>query len=143
MSDVGPGVFSTELAKMVGASGRVVAADLQEGMLNILKKKITGTAIEKRIELHKCEDGRIGASGIFDFILAFYMIHEVPDKTAFFEEIRNLLDKNGRMLVVEPSFHVSKKEFVEMLNSLADIGFAVVEQPKIFFSRCALLKISI
>ena len=30
----GPGFFSIELAQMVGNSGRVVAADLQEGMLS-------------------------------------------------------------------------------------------------------------
>ena len=29
----GPGFFSLEMARMVGKSGRVIAADMQEGML--------------------------------------------------------------------------------------------------------------
>ena len=48
----GPGFFSVELAEMVGASGKVIAADLQEGMLRKLENKIRGTEIEKRIKLH-------------------------------------------------------------------------------------------
>ena len=36
----GPGFFSIEMARMVGKSGRVIAADMQEGMLQIIKVKI-------------------------------------------------------------------------------------------------------
>jgi ubiquinone/menaquinone biosynthesis C-methylase UbiE len=36
----GPGFFSVELAKMVGAHGKVYAVDLQEGMLQKLRDKI-------------------------------------------------------------------------------------------------------
>jgi len=49
----GPGFFSVEIAKMIGKSGKVIAADLQEGMLQKLRNKIKGTEIEKRIKLHK------------------------------------------------------------------------------------------
>ena len=136
----GPGVFSVEMAKMVGTSGCVVAADLQEGMLQILKTKIHGTPFEKTIELHKCEEERIGVSGKFDFILTFYMVHEVPDKTAFFEEVKSLLKDNGRFLIVEPNFHVSKKKFNKMMETLVSLGFQTVEMPKIFFSRSVLLQ---
>jgi len=44
---------------MVGKSGRVIAADLQEGMLQKLRKKIRGTELEERITLHKCEENKI------------------------------------------------------------------------------------
>jgi len=37
----GPGLFSIEMAAMVGKNGRVIAADLQEGMLKKLKNKIS------------------------------------------------------------------------------------------------------
>jgi ubiquinone/menaquinone biosynthesis C-methylase UbiE len=39
----GPGFFSIELAQMVGNSGRVIAADLQEGMLHKIRDKVQGT----------------------------------------------------------------------------------------------------
>ena len=38
----GPGLYSVEMAKMVGKSGKVIAADLQEGMLKRLKKQDSG-----------------------------------------------------------------------------------------------------
>ncbi len=136
----GPGVFSIEMARIVGASGRVIAADLQEGMLQILKKKIQGTDVERVVELHKCEPDGVGVSDNVDFILAFYVVHEVPDKTHFFKEIQALLNQDGRVLIVEPNFHVTKKDFGEMLRDLADSGFKVVEMPKVFFSRSVLLK---
>jgi len=78
----GPGFFSVEMNKMVGESGMVIAADLQEGMLQKVKDKIRGTEIEKRIKLHKCEEDKIGVSENVDFILAFYMTSGYPDSIA-------------------------------------------------------------
>ena len=51
----GPGFFSIEMARLVGKSGKVIALDLQEGMLRKLSNKIQGTELEKRVTLHKCE----------------------------------------------------------------------------------------
>ncbi|NTV47311.1 MAG: class I SAM-dependent methyltransferase, partial [Chlorobiales bacterium] len=76
----GPGFFSTGMAQLVGKSGRVIAADLQEGMLQKIRDKISGTELEDRITLHKCEETRIGVSEPVDFVLLFYMVHEVPNK---------------------------------------------------------------
>jgi ubiquinone/menaquinone biosynthesis C-methylase UbiE len=42
----GPGFFSIEIAKLLMGSGEVIAADLQEGMLDRVSKKIKGTALE-------------------------------------------------------------------------------------------------
>jgi len=55
----GPGFYSVEMADMVGKSGNVIAADLQQGMLEKVEEKIKGTYIENRIKLHKCEKDRI------------------------------------------------------------------------------------
>lgn len=49
----GPGFFSIPAAKRVGASGKVIAADLQEDMLKRLREKIAGTELERRIILHR------------------------------------------------------------------------------------------
>ena len=137
----GPGFFSVEMARMVGESGRVVSTDLQEGMLQKLKDKIQGTEIEKRIKLHKCEDDKIGVSENVDFVLAFYMVHEVPDQNKFFEEIKSILKPNGKALIVEPKlFHVSKGEFKETITKAKEIGLEPVEKPRIFLSRAMILE---
>jgi len=80
----GPGFFTVDMAQMVGESGQIIAADLQDGMLQKLKGKIHDTKLENRVLLHKCEEDRINLSKHVDFILAFYIIHEVIDKDAIF-----------------------------------------------------------
>jgi ubiquinone/menaquinone biosynthesis C-methylase UbiE len=136
----GPGFFSIEMAQMVGNSGRVIASDLQEGMLQKLKDKIKGTELDKRITLHKCEEDKIGVSDEIDFVLLFYMVHEVPNKEALFNEIGTILKPNGQVLIVEPPFHVSKSAFEETINKARNVGFILVERPKVFLSKTAVLK---
>jgi ubiquinone/menaquinone biosynthesis C-methylase UbiE len=137
----GPGFFSIEIAKMLKNSGKVIAADLQDGMLEKVNNKIIGTELEKRIEVHKCEDDKIGISEKVDFILAFYMIHEVPDQNKLFEELKSILKPKGQVYIIEPKFHVTKKMFEEMIHRIESIGFEIVERPKVFFSRSVLFAI--
>jgi len=136
----GPGFFSIEIADLVGESGMVISADLQQGMLDKLEKKIKGTLLEKIIRLHKCGETSIGVTEKIDFALAFYMVHEVPDKKAFFGEIFSILNDGGQFLVVEPAFHVSKNDFEKMLDIAMGKGFEVTGTPKMFLNRMVLLK---
>ncbi len=136
----GPGFFTMEMATMVGKTGKVTAADLQEGMLEIVKKKIMHSGLQNTIDLHKCPDDKIGLSKEFDFILIFYMLHEVPNQSAFLKEIHTLLKQDGKALIVEPRFHVSKKEFFYSMELLKNIGFGIVDEPKIGFSRSVLIE---
>jgi len=102
--------------------GPCIAADLQEGMLQKVGKKIAGTELEKRIKLHKSEETGIGVSEKVDFVLAFYMVHEVPDQGGLFKEIASLLKPGGRLLMVEPPFHVSKAAFEGTIEKSAACG---------------------
>jgi ubiquinone/menaquinone biosynthesis C-methylase UbiE len=136
----GPGFFSIELAQMVGKSGRVIASDLQEGMLQKLREKIRGTELEERITMHKCEKNKLGLSEGVDFVLAFYMVHEIPDQEGFFSGIKAILEPNGQVFIVEPPFHVSKTAFEETIKKAHDTGFIIVERPKVLFSKAVIFK---
>lgn len=136
----GPGFFTIEMAKMVGKNGKVTAVDLQEGMLEIVRKKVTDTDLQNIVEFHNCPDNKIGLSKTFDFILVFYMLHEVPDQTAFLQEVLTLLKPEGRVLIAEPKFHVTKNGFYNAKETMKKTGFKVVEEPEIFFSRSVLLE---
>jgi len=135
----GSGLFSVEIAKMVGDSGHVIAADLQAGMLKRLKSKIQGKELEERIKLHKCEECKIGLSEKVNLVLAFYMVHEVPDQETFLEEIKSILKPNGTFFIIEPGFHVSKQAFEETIKKAVAIGFKPVKKPKVFLSRAMVL----
>lgn len=136
----GPGFFSIDMAHMVGKAGRVIAADLQEGMLQKLRTKIQGTELAERITLHRCEAARIGVSEKVDFALAFYVVHEIPDQKAFFEELTSIVKPEGQALIVEPPFGVSRAAFEETIRKAGDAGFTPTGGPRIFLSKTAILK---
>ena len=136
----GPGFFSIEMAQMVGKSGRIIAADLQEGMLQKLREKIQGTELEERITLHKCQKDKIGLSEDVDFVLAFYMLHEIPDQEAFFNEIESILKPNGQVFIAEPPFHVSKTAFEKTVRTATDAGLIAIDRPKLFPNKTVLLQ---
>lgn len=136
----GPGFFSIAMSEMVGPSGKVVAADLQDGMLDIIRNKIKNTELENIIHLHECEKDKIGYTDQVDFILAFYVVHEIPDKVAFFNELFSILKPGGQILIVEPKlFHVSKKEFRYTISFAEEAGFRLMDTLKIRLSRSAVL----
>jgi ubiquinone/menaquinone biosynthesis C-methylase UbiE len=126
---------------MVGKDGKVYSVDLQEGMLQKLRNKIQGTQLEERIKLIKSEQGEIKVPEKVDFILAFYMVHEVPDKDRFFEALKNILDEKGQFLIVEPKlFHVSLQEFNLTLQKAEKAGFKTTQGSKLPFSFSAVLE---
>ncbi len=134
----GPGFFTLELARLVGSSGHVIAVDLQPGMLERVRAKILGTALEPRITLHQCQANGIGLSTPVDFALAFYVLHELPDPAAFLTELRQLLSARGQVFIVEPPFHVSKAAFETTLRAAHQAGLRLVARPRIRFNKAAL-----
>ena len=136
----GPGFFSIDIAQMVGKSGRVIASDLQEGMLQRLRGKIQGTELEERIIPHQSQENRIGISEKVDFVLAFYMVHEVPNQEEFFKEIRTIVKPKGQVFIVEPPFHVSKRAFEDTIRIAEEAGFKTIERPKVLLSKAAILQ---
>ena len=125
-----------------GENGRQIRPGdrLQDGMLQKLRDKITGSELKGIITLHKCPVDRIGVTDPVDFVLIFYMLHEVPDQEKYLKEIAALLKPNGKILLVEPPFHVSKSEFEATLNKAKAAHLAVVESPKVFMGRTAVLE---
>ena len=136
----GPGFFTLPIAQLIGDSGTVFAADLQDGMLEKVKNKISTTGLQNKIKLHKCEESSINLNDTVDFILAFYMIHEVVNQGQIFLEFMQILNPRGKLLIIEPNFHVSKTDFKNMLTKLIDTGFKIIERPKVLFSRSVLLQ---
>ena len=135
----GPGFFTIEIAKILNGQGKVIAADLQEGMLEIVRQKIKNTELELRIELHKCQDQSVGVTEKVDFILTFYMVHELPNQDKLFQELKSILKPKGKIFIVEPKFHVPGKSFNNMLETVENMGFEIIERPKSFLSRAVVL----
>jgi ubiquinone/menaquinone biosynthesis C-methylase UbiE len=138
--DVGPGMgyFTIPMAKRVGASGRVIAVDIQQEMLSRLKRRAVRAGLGERIFLQLCTQERLGVDTRGDFILAFWMVHEVTDRERFTAELGSLLKDRGTLLIAEPVLHVSKLDFEETVRLAVRSGLTVRGRPKVFLSRCAL-----
>jgi ubiquinone/menaquinone biosynthesis C-methylase UbiE len=138
----GPGFFTIEMAKLLKSKGTVIAADLQQGMLDLVNQKVAGTILEPTVKLHLCKKESIALTDRVDFILAFYMIHEVPDAENLIREMKSILKPGGKILIIEPKFHVTKEKFDNLTTMIRRNGFTVTKGPGVFFSRSAVLTLA-
>ena len=137
------GFFSLDMARMVGAEGKVVCVDLQPKMIKALVRRATKAGLNDRIDHRACDKNGLGLEDLgekVDFALAFALVHELPDAEVFFQQIRAALRPGGVCLVAEPKGHVSEKRFEETLAAAEKAGFQLGQRPKIGRSHAALLK---
>jgi len=142
--EIGPGsgLYTRELAKLVGEKGKIIAADIQAKMLKKLKKKIKGKDIEKRIKVVKTNENNINVKEKVDFVFAMYVVHEVKNPENLLKQAKGLMKKNAKLLLVEPSIEVSEKAFKETIRLAKKAGFKKPEKgPKVFWSRSILLNV--
>jgi ubiquinone/menaquinone biosynthesis C-methylase UbiE len=135
----GMGYFTIPLARISGPRGKVIAVDLQQRMLDALMRRAEKAGVADRITPHRCQKVSLGVEGSADFVLAFWVAHEVPDKPRFFREILALLMQSGRLLLVEPKYHVTLGGFNRTLAVCREVGFGLLEEPAIALSRAILM----
>lgn len=136
----GTGFFSLHMARMVGDTGKVVAVDLQPEALAKLEGKAEKAGLSRIVETWNCEQDDIGLLPEADFVLSFYMAHETPDIRAYLARVHQCLKPGGRMLLVEPRFHVSRKHFETEMTAAGQTGFDIESTPSITLSHAAILK---
>jgi ubiquinone/menaquinone biosynthesis C-methylase UbiE len=136
----GPGFFSIPIADMVGEKGKVISIDLQKEMLEKLKKNAEKKNLINRITLHQCSSGSLLYNEKVDFVLAFWMVHEVPKKDSFFKQIVEVLKPTSIFMMVEPKAHVSEEKYKEILSIAMNAGLKPFQELKIKFSRGVLFK---
>jgi ubiquinone/menaquinone biosynthesis C-methylase UbiE len=142
----GMGFFTLELARIVGPAGRVVAVDVEPRMLEGLRRRAAGAGLLDRIETRRAGGEGMGVrdlDGKVDLVLAFAVVHELPDTARFFAEAAAALKPGGRTLLAEPRGHVSEKEFAATLALATQAGFHVEGEPAIPRSRTAALAVRV
>ena len=138
----GMGFFTVPLARMVGASGHVVAVDIQPKMIEGLKRRADKAALLDRIDARIAQPESMELDHLAraaDFVLAFAMVHETPDAARFFLEVAHVMKPNAKLLLAEPAGRVSAELFESELGKAADAGLQVTDRPSIRRSRAAVL----
>jgi ubiquinone/menaquinone biosynthesis C-methylase UbiE len=136
----GMGHFTIGMARLVGESGKVVAVDLQQKMLDVMMKRAGKAGLGERIVPRLCGPHALGLQDNFNFVCSFWMVHEVPDAGNFFREIYEHLLPGGCLLYTEPAFHVGEKAYRTMLAEAREQGFVRCAVPEVRFSRAVLLR---
>lgn len=140
--DVGSGLgfFTLAMAEMVGPDGKVISVDVQSEMLKRARRRAERRGLANRIDFHQASHTGMGLSGPADFVLAFWMVHEVRDRAGFLAEVRSILRPTGHLLIAEPKGHVSPGLFARITKLASDAGFVVKEGRDVRFSRSILCK---
>ena len=135
------GFFSLPLSKMVGPDGKVICLDVQERMIQTLRKRANKAGLLDRIETRICKSDSLGLEDLneeIDFALASAVVHEVPDTEAFFSEIHRVMKKSGKFLVIEPKGRVSEEAFEKTVALAENAGFEIIERPAVRGGHSAL-----
>jgi ubiquinone/menaquinone biosynthesis C-methylase UbiE len=135
----GMGYFTVPMALQVGPTGHVTAVDIQTKMLEGAARRAKREGLADRISLRLAADSDWMVPERYDFILAFWMLHEVPDPKALLETLRKVLKTGGRFLLVEPKLHVSEPAWEKSLALADRVGFHSCQMRPVKFSRAALM----
>jgi SAM-dependent methyltransferase len=99
-----------------------------------------------RVDARLAHDDRLGIddlAGTVDFVLAFAMVHEVPDAGRFFTEVAAGMRPGGTLLLAEPAGHVGAERFAAELRAAERVGLHVTRGgtriPRVRLSRAAVL----
>jgi len=136
----GMGFFTVELARRVGAQGRVIAVDLQPKMLEVLRRRVAKAGLAARLDARVVTGDTLGVDDAScDFALLFALVHEVPDQGRFLGQVARALRPGRKALLSEPAGHVSSEAFERTLGLAAVAGLAVESRPSLWRSHSAVL----
>ena len=115
----GMGFFTLPMAKLVGASGRIVAVDVQAKMLDQLRTRAAKAGLLPRVETRLAQPHSLGVAdlnGAVDLVAAVAVVHEMPSSEVFFREAAAALKPEGTLLLVEPAGHVNPVKFAHEID---------------------------
>src|SRR5678815_4248715 len=103
-----------------------------------VQRRVARAGLQDRVKFHVCEREHIGLSIHVDFVLAFWMVHEVPNSAALFVEMHGALNPDGKLLLVEPKLHVRQRDFENEVNTALKAKLKLVARPSVRLSQAAL-----
>jgi SAM-dependent methyltransferase len=97
----GSGYMTVKLAKKVGPQGKVYANDIQQGMLDLLNKRLVkGKITNVSAVLGTQDDPRLPADAL-DLVLMVDVYHELWQPQVMLRHIRDSLKPSGRLVLLE------------------------------------------
>ena len=131
----GSGYYTVRMARAVGAEGRVYATDIQQGMLDIITRRLTRDRLPQIIPVLSGEDDPKLPPAVLDLALMVDVYHELAEPQAFIRRLKASLKPDGRLVLIEfrkedPSVPIRpehKMSVAQVRQELGADGFDIVE----------------
>ena len=135
--DLGAGVgyFTWRLAEQVGPAGHVIAVDIQEGMLDLLRENLAARSVTNTEIVLGAQDNPRLPVGEVDLALLVDVYHELAEPEETMAHVRRSLKPDGRVVIIEyrkedPDIPISplhKMTIAEVRAELEPVGFRLAE----------------
>jgi ubiquinone/menaquinone biosynthesis C-methylase UbiE len=129
----GSGYYASRMAKRVGPSGRVYATDIQQGMIDLLDRRIRSEGLSNvTTVLGGMDDPKLPANSI-DLAIMVDVYHELQQPQIFLQRLKPAFKPGGRLVLLEfrkedpkvPILEVHKMSVAEVKQELEAEGFAL------------------
>ena len=135
VADVGSGTgyFTWRLAERVGPTGKVLAVDVQERMLDLTRAAVSQRNLRNvDYALATDNDPRLPAN-TFDLVFIAYAYHEFANPERVMAAVRKSLKRDGRVVILEyakesniaPASPMHKMSFDEIRREIEPVGFTI------------------
>jgi FkbM family methyltransferase len=129
----GSGYYTVRLSRAVGRDGRVVATDVQPGMLDLIRQKVERDTLTNVSLVQGAVDDPNLPAATFDMILMVDVYHELSAPQAFVRKLRAALKPDGRLVLIEfrgedasvPIHPLHKMAIAQIRQELAADGFTI------------------
>jgi ubiquinone/menaquinone biosynthesis C-methylase UbiE len=100
----GSGVFSRPLAKAIAPSGRLIAVDIEPGLLSYVSERAATEGI-RNIETHLAEpnDAKLGGQ-VLDMAFIHDVLHHIENRDIYLKNLAKYLKPTGRLALIEIDF---------------------------------------
>ena len=129
----GSGYYTSRMAKKVAPAGRVIATDIQPGMIEILERRIKSEGLGNVTTiLGAIDDPKLQPNSI-DLAIMVDVYHELQQPQLFLQRLKPAFKPGGRLVLLEfrkedpnvPILEVHKMSVAEVRAELEAEGYAI------------------
>jgi ubiquinone/menaquinone biosynthesis C-methylase UbiE len=120
----GTGLFTVEMARMLGDRGQVHAIDVQPSMIERARARAAGAGVAHMVQLHHGGVYDLPfADDTVDLAVLISTLGEVPDKPAALSELRRVLKPGARLGISEELLFTTYQVSGSVRRWVEDAGF--------------------
>jgi predicted methyltransferase len=99
----GSGFFTVRLSKLVGEKGRVLAVDVDKGVVHNLQTRVESESLSNVEVIQGVPDDPKLPEGALDAVLIVNAYHEMKAHQSMLDHLKRALKPGGRLVLVEPN----------------------------------------